>query len=134
MNYKQKLEYLYGYKNKVAQIAIFIEEHERWMAIGAKVNQAFNSEPSSGSGDGSSRVERSAMELARIDKEIENAIADRDAILHTIRTRSRNKRYVLLLELRFVGGMSYNRIANVIDKDVRTVQRVMHKAIDSLDI
>ena len=133
MDYKEKVEYLYGYKRKMAQIASIIEEHERWMTIGTKVTQMFNAD-FCGGGGGSNRIERAGIELSKIDAELEQAIEERDVIVRVIRTRSKYPRYADLLEMRFIGGMSYNRIADVIDKDVRTVQRVMRKAIDTLEI
>lgn len=134
MDYKRKLDYLYGYKNKMARIRVLIEEHDRWMAIGAKVNQAYSADAGGSHGDGSSRVEISAIELAKIDDELKQAVRERDKILRTIRTKSRHKRYQEILELRFIGGLSYNKLSDAIDKDVRTVQRVVRRAVETLEI
>ena len=136
MDYKQKVDYLYGYRNAIAKIEGNLDEYERWMTIGAKCTQTIRQD--TGGNSGEKRIEKAAIMMAdiarQIDADTHDAVVKRDDILKTIRTKSRRKRYELFLEMRFVKGLSTYKIAAIIDKDVRTVQRVMRKAIDSLDI
>ena len=137
MNFREKVEYLSTYQSIVAKIAGNLKEYERWLVIGSKCTQMIQQDEGHGSG-GEKRIENAAIMMAEISKAIDSetkkAIRDRDEILACIAKKSRNKRYSELLEMRFVKVMSNYEIAEAINKNLRTEQRAMHKAIDSLDI
>ena len=123
----------------MAQIDAYAMERERWIAIGAKCTQSFGENGNGGGGTKTdNRIEKAAMmmlELSqKIEAEMELAINDRDMIIETIRNKSKKQRYAELLEWRFIGGLSNYKISNRINKDVKTIQRIMRKAIDNLDL
>lgn len=138
MNYKQKLEYLSEYRDEMIKIEGNLTEYEKWFTMGTKATQMLSFCGSIGSSDNSNKIERAAIEMAKIAQQLDNecklAQARREEILDVIRHKAKNKRHAEILEMKFIKGMSYTRISMVINKDVRTVQRVIHKAIDSLDI
>lgn len=140
MNYKQKVEYLSTYRFEVAKIESCVGEYNRWMTIGTKVNRAPSQDDSGGVGqsDGTGKVERAAVEMARlasvIESEMIQAMRNRDEIMRTIRTKSKNRRYALLLEMRYVDGKSINKISRSLEKSYKHVIDLVNKAVNTLDI
>ena len=139
MNYKQKVEYLSTYRFEVAKIVYCVDESNRWLTLGTKVNRALSQEESGGhSSEGTGKVERAAIEMAALANSIESdmrhAMQNRDEILLTIRTKSKNRRYALLLEMRYVDGKSVNRIARDLDKSYKHVSKLIGRAVNTLDI
>ena len=137
MNFREKVEYLSTYQSIVAKIAGNLKEYERWLVIGSKCTQMIQQDEGHGSG-GEKRIENAAIMMAEISKaidaETQKAIRDRDEIERCISDKSKYRRYAELLEMRFIKGMSNYEIANSINKNVRTVRKVMRKAIDTLEI
>lgn len=139
MNYKQKVEYLSTYRFEVAKIESCVAEYNRWMTIGTKVNRAPSQDDSGGGqSDGTGKVERAAVEMARlasvIESEMIQAMRNRDEIMKTIRTKSKNRRYALLLEMRYVDGKSINKISRSLEKSYKHVIDLVNKAVNTLDI
>ena len=135
MDFREKVEYLDGYRRKMAKIDGLLMEREKWLAIGTKVSQDIRTEDSGhSSSEPTSRVEMAAIELSIIDSEIEKAAKRREEIGQVIKAGAKRSRYAELLEMRFVHGMSVYRIANILNRNERTIRRVIRKAIDKLDI
>lgn len=138
MNYKEKVEYLSLYRTEMAKIEGCLTEYEKWFTLGTKATQMMSSDGYSGSFGNSNKIERAAVEMAKIaeqiDVECQVAETRRKEILEVIRHKSKNQRHAEILEMKFVKGMSYTKISIVIDKDNRTVQRVVKNAINGLDI
>lgn len=137
MDFKQKHNYLMGYRRKMAQIESDTVEYERWVTIGAKMTQAFNAAPPSSCGS-SSRVEKSGIELMEIydklQREIQEALRCRDRIRKVINERAKKPRYAELLRWRYISGMTNAKIAEMIGKSEKTVSHAMVRAIETLDL
>lgn len=138
MNYKQKVEYLSTYRFEVAKIESCVVEYNKWMTMGTKVNKALTQDNLGTGGASSNKVEKSAIEMARLAKIIEQEMTDsmrnRDEIMRTIRTKAKNRRYALLLEMRYVDGKSVGKISREIDKSYKHVSHLLANAVNTLDI
>lgn len=142
MTYKQKVEYLSTYRFEVAKIASCASEYEKWMTIGTKVNKALTADDAQNGGAAGSpegnKVEKSAIEMARIAKiieaEMQAAEENRLKIMETIKTKSKNRRYALLLEMRYVDGKSIGKIARELEKSYKHVSHLISRAVNTLDI
>lgn len=116
-----------------------LSEIERWETVGAKANQVLEYRPGGAiSGDAKSRVEQAAVEVVSIIEkildEIEEAERQKQIVLDVIEKRTRYRRQRNLLYWKFVRMMGNDEIAAAIGKDLKTVQRILRKAIVDLDI
>lgn len=137
MKFEAKKEYLRSYNKVMNEIAALQNEYERWETIGTKVTPTLSAAPG-GHGDNQSKVERAAIEMERLQremaKEINNAVKYRQKIIHDINHRSPKVRHAQMLMWRFVNGMTVEQIAGMLKRDERTVRTLINKAINSLDI
>ena len=137
MTNQEKREYLRNYQQLQNRIVGLTHEIEKWKTIGEKVNNAIGCSGGSSSGN-NSKVENSAVNTSDILKEIQieinSALQKRDAILNTIRGKSRKMRHRELLEMHYINGMSTAKIAKILKKEEKTVQNAISKAVNELDI
>ena len=137
MDIRAKREYLSSYQQLQNRIIGLTHEIEKWKTIGEKVNNAIGGSCGSSSGN-NSKVENSAVNTSDILKEIQveinSALQQRDAILNTIRGKSRKMRHRELLEMHYINGMSTAKIAKILKKEEKTVQNAISKAVNELDI
>ena len=135
MTFKEKKIFLSRYIYAENAIKASVEEYQRWEAIGTKVNQMFSDAPRFGS-DVSSKVEQAAIEMASILDGIKAEIDDAKRIKAEV-IAAINKvpklRQRELLRYRYVCRMSNAKIAEVLGKDVRTIERAMRTAIFKFD-
>ncbi len=135
MTYKEKKEFLSGYLIAERSLRSSLMEYERWEAIGTKVNRALSMAPCK-SDDDKSKVEKAAIEMASlldgIRAEIQEAEQTKVKIIEAI-NKMPKARYRELLRYRFIGKMSYEKIAEMLGKDTRTVKRVMESAISNFN-
>lgn len=139
MTYREKKAFLAGYIVAQKNIESAMSEVEWWETWGSKVNQALKMGPGgSGSSATGGRVEKAAVEIAsileKIRQELKEIEEERDKVLNAINTKCRRSRQRDLLYMRYIRRMSNERIACVIGKDVKTVQKVIRQAIMDLDI
>ena len=137
MDIRAKREYIRSYQQLQNRIIGLTHEIEKWKTIGEKVNNAIGRSGGSSSGN-NSKVENSAVNTSDILKEIQleinSALQQRDAILITIREKSRKMRHRELLEMHYINGMSTAKIARILKKEEKTVQNAISKAVNELDI
>ena len=137
MDIRAKREYLRSYQQLQNRIIGLTHEIEKWKTIGEKVNNAIGGSGGSSSGN-NSKVENSAVNtsdiITEIQVEINSALQQRDAILNTIRGKSRKMRHRELLEMHYINGMSTAKIAKILKKEEKTVQNAISKAVNELDI
>lgn len=137
MDIRAKREYLRSYQQLQNRIIGLTHEIEKWKTIGEKVNSAISGAGVCSSGN-NSKVENSAVNtsdiITEIQMEINSALQQRDAILNTIRWKSRKMRHRELLEMHYINGMSTSKIAKILKKEEKTVQNAISKAVNELDI
>lgn len=135
MNYQEKVVFLMGYSRSIARIRAFQAEYEKWETIGSKITQSYS--PTPGGSGNTSKVERAAIEMAKvkdkINSEIVKSSVQRDKVLEAIE-KIEKQRYADLLTYRYVNCLTVDRIAQIIGKDTRTVSKVIKTAIKQLDI
>ena len=136
MTYEGKKAYLEGYIRCMRRIEALSFEYEKWEAIGTKSNQGYS--PAPGGGNNSSKTETGGMNMADIMLQIEEERKAtkklRDEIQKAIRTKSAKRRYAELLEYRYINGLPNGKIAELIEKDKRSVERAIKAAINGLQI
>jgi RNA polymerase sigma factor (sigma-70 family) len=136
MTFKEKKAFLSRYIYAENAIKASMEEYERWAAIGTKVNQIFRDAPTFGSNEITSKVEQAAIEMASILDGIKAEIDDAKRIKAEV-IAAINKvpklRQRELLRYRYVCRMSNAKIAEILGKDVRTVERALRTAIFKFD-
>lgn len=137
MTYKEKKEFLSGYLWAQGDIIGAKKEIEFWESVGMRMNSSLELVPVNMSG-GRSKVENAAVKVVSIiegiQKEMEDAETRKAAILEVINTKTKYRRQRNLLYWRFIRHMKYDEIAAVIGKDIKTVQRIVKKAVEDLDI
>ena len=134
MTYKEKKAFLSSYIHAENALKASLAEYERWETIGTKVNRIFSAAPGSGSGstDANGKVERAAVEMASIMEGIQANIDDakrtKAEVIAAINKVPR-MRHRELLRYRYICRMSNTKIAEMIGKDVKTVEKVIKTAI-----
>lgn len=135
MTYREKKAFLASYIRAENALRASLEEYERWKTYATKVNQIFNPAPGAG-GDGSGKVERGAIEMASIMEGIEadlsSARRTKQDVLEAIK-KVPQLRYQELLRYRYICRMSNDKIAEMIGKDVKTLEKVMRTAIRQVE-
>lgn len=131
MTYKEKKAFLSSYIHAENALKASMEEYERWFTYGTKVNQIFSQVPGCGK-DGNGKVEKASLEMASIldgiQADISAAKRTKEEVISAINKVPR-MRYRELLRYRYVCRMSNAKIAEMIGKDVKTIERVMRTAI-----
>ena len=137
MTIREKKHFLSGYIRAQNAIEGDLEEMERWMTIGTKVNQTYSFATVAG-GDTKSKVERAAVEIQTIIEGISEDIAraeeQKKAVICAINAKCRYQRQREMLLYRYVKRLSDARIAVILGKDVKTVQRCINQAIRDIDL
>ena len=132
MTYKEKKAFLSSYIRAENALKASMEEYERWFALGTRVNQIFSEAPVGGSGDGNGKVEKASVEMASIlegiQADISAARRTKEEVITAINNIPR-LRHREFLRYRYICRMSNAKIAEMIGKDVKTVERVMRTAI-----
>lgn len=135
MDIKQKRAYLKSYQSLQNRIVGLTNELEKWKTLGEKVNNAMGT--GGGSGNPSSKVEKSAVNatdiLKKIQVEINTAEDQRQTVLDAI-SKGKKLRQREILRMHFVNGMSVAKIARRLGKEEKTVSNAITNALRDLDI
>lgn len=135
MTYREKDEILRQYRDDEIRLWGLVQEAERWEQIA--MSTAMSSEPSSGGGVGGGRVQAAATNAADIVRDIRQDMdrvrAERQEIRGLVDT-AQNRRQRLLLELRYINGLSVEDIANQIGKSPKWIRQSLQRAVDGLDM
>lgn len=135
MTYDEKLAYLRRYRDAQRTMRRLLEELQQLQAEATSVSQALSGMPSGG-GDGQAiprAVERIADAESRLVSAYGAALAECSRVKDAIDTVPDPLRRDILTS-RYILGQRWERIAADIDRDLRWVLRLHHRAVDELTI
>ena len=135
MTYDEKLAFLRRYRDAQRTMRRLLEELAQLRAEAASVSQALSGMPSDG-GDGQAiprAVERIADAESRLASAYGAALAELNWVKDAIDTVPDPLRRDILTR-RYILGQRWERIAADIDRDLRWVLRLHHRAVEELTI
>ena len=135
MTYDEKLAFLRRYRDAQRTMRRLLEELQQLQAEATSVSQALSGMPSGG-GDGQAiprAVERIADAESRLVSAYGAALAVCAEVKDAIDTISDPLQRDILTS-RYILGQRWERIAADIDRDLRWVLRLHHRAVDELTI
>ena len=135
MTYDEKLAFLRRYRDAQRTMRRLLEELQQLQAEATSVSQALSGMPSDG-GDGQAiprAVERIADAESRLVSAYGAALAECNRVKDAIDTVPDPLRRDILTS-RYILGQRWERIAAYIDRDLRWVLRLHHRAVDELTI
>ena len=135
MTYDEKLAFLRRYRDAQRTMRRLLEELQQLQAEATSVSQALSGMPSGG-GDGQAiprAVERIADAESRLVSAYGAALAELNRVKDAIDTVPDPLRRDILTR-RYILGQRWERIAADIDRDLRWVLRLHHRAVDELTI
>ena len=135
MTYDEKIAFLRRYRDAQRTMRRLLEELQQLQAEATSVSQALSGMPSGG-GDGQAiprAVERIADAESRLVSAYGAALAECSRVKDAIDTVPDPLRRDILTS-RYILGQRWERIAADIDRDMRWVLRLHHRAVDELTI
>lgn len=135
MTYDEKIAFLRRYRDAQRTMRRLLEELQQLRAEATSVSQALSGMPSGG-GDGQAiprAVERIADAESRLVSAYGAALAEFSRVKDAIDTVPDPLRRDILTS-RYILGQRWERIAADIDRDLRWVLRLHHRAVDELTI
>ena len=135
MTYDEKIAFLRRYRDAQRTMRRLLEELQQLQAEATSVSQALSGMPSGG-GDGQAiprAVERIAEAESRLVSAYGAALAECSRVKDAIDTVPDPLRRDILTS-RYILGQRWERIAADIDRDLRWVLRLHHRAVDELTI
>lgn len=135
MDYNEKLAFLRRYRDAQRTMRRLLEELAQLRAEAASVSASLSGMPSGG-GDGQAiprAVERIADAESRLASAYSTALAERSRVKDAIDTVPDPLRRDILTR-RYILGQRWERIAADLDRDLRWVLRLHHRAVDELTI
>ena len=135
MTYDEKIAFLRCYRDAQRTMRRLLEELQQLQAEATSVSQALSGMPSGG-GDGQAiprAVERIADAESRLVSAYGAALAELNWVKDAIDTVPDPLRRDILTR-RYILGQRWERIAADIDRDLRWVLRLHHRAVDELTI
>ena len=134
MTYQEKDKILRQYRDNAIRLRGLAQEAERWEQIA--MSTAVSGEPSSGGGNGG-RVQAAATNAADILREIHQDMdgirAERQAVRRMV-DGVQSRRQKMLLELRYINGLTVDQIANEIGKSHKWTRESLRRAVDALEM
>ena len=135
MTYQEKDQVLRQYRENAIRLRGLVQEAERWEQIA--MSTAINGEPSSGGGNTGGRVQTAATNAADIVQDIRRDMdgirAERQEVRQLV-NGVQNRRQKMLLELRYINGLTVDQIANEIGKSHKWTRESLRRAVDALNI
>ena len=135
MDYNEKIAFLRRYRDAQRTMRCCMEELAQLRAEAASVSAALSGMPSGG-GDGQAiprAVERIADAESRLVSAYGAALAELNQVKNAIDSVHDPLRQDILTR-RYILGQRWERIAADIDRDLRWVLRLHHRAVDELTI
>ena len=133
--YKEKVTYLNQYLYSKASLESLLQEREKWFTIGTKVNSVSDGMPHSPSIN--SKVESSSIKMLeltqKIDAEVHNLEKTMD-VIEKIIDNIEDFKGQAIFRFRYINGMSFAKIAEVMGFSERHVFDVHKKILMNLDI
>ncbi|HIT67408.1 MAG TPA: DUF1492 domain-containing protein [Candidatus Merdisoma merdipullorum] len=135
MTYKEKDLMLRQYREDVIRLRGLVQEAERWEQIA--MSTAISSEYSSGGGNTGGRVQTAATNAADIVQDIRRDMdgirAERQEVRRLVEG-VQNRRQKMLLELRYINGLTVDQIANEIGKSHKWTRESLWRAVNALNM
>lgn len=135
MTYQEKDRFLRQYRENAIRIRGLVQEAERWEQIA--MSTAISGEPSSGGGNTGGRVQAAATNAAAIVQDIQRDMdgirAERKEVRRLV-DGVQNRRQKMLLELRYINGLTVDQIANEIGKSHKWTRESLRRAVDALNM
>ena len=135
MTYKEKDLMLRQYREDAIRLRGLVQEAERWEQIA--MSTAINGEPSSGGGNTGGRVQTAATNAADIVQDIRQDMdgirAERENLRQLV-DGVKNRRQKMLLELRYINGLTIDQVANEIGKSHKWTRESLRRAVDALNM
>ena len=132
--YERKKAVLSRYLALQRSISGYGEELAKWATIGTKINQSY--QEGIGAGENTSKPENAGINLAEIKKciikDLDTCMLERDSIKKVISEAP--SRYREILVYRYINGFSVGAIADLMEKDERSVKRIVKDATLSVKI
>lgn len=135
MDYNEKIAFLRRYRDAQRTMRRLLEELAQLRAEAASVSAALSGMPSGG-GDGQAiprAVERIADAESRLASAYGTALAERSRVKDAIDTVPDPLRRGILIR-RYILGQRWERVAADLDRDLRWVLRLHHRAVEDLTI
>ena len=135
MTYDEKIAFLRRYRDAQRTMRRLLEELAQLRAEAASVSAALSGMPSGG-GDGQAiprAVERIADAESRLASAYGTALAERSRVKDAIDTVPDPLRRDILIR-RYILGQRWERVAADLDRDLRWVLRLHHRAVEDLTI
>lgn len=136
MTYLEKIKELDGYFYAVQTIKACENEKRHWKDAGISMTSS-SDEVKSKNKSNKSRVEKSAdhtYELScQISKQIAKSRQEKERVEKII-NQINNRRYRAILEMRYMGFMTWSEIADAFNTTERNIYYLHKRALDKLDI
>lgn len=134
--YDRKINYLRQYLNSQNRILGHLYELEKWETIGTKITQNYGDRIPA-RGENQSKIESSGINMAILSKDIQKEIATalnlRDEVYQTISKAPTKRHCREILTMKFINGLSNRKIAILLDRDERSIRRMIRNAVLSIE-
>lgn len=132
---EQKIRYLSRYRRINARINRLLEEQGRWREIAMRTTPSMSQAP--GGGGSGSPIERPMDKVLEIDAEINREIDELQTVRQEIRAalnQLEDENLELLMEYRYIDGLTWERIAEKMDYSRQWVFRLHGKALQKIEL
>ena len=136
MTNQEKKRYLSRYRVNELEIARTLEELERWRSLAEKVTVELRGMPGAGSGKGNqvlSSVEQIDRIQRRLDEQVCRRVKLREEIEQAI-AEVEEERLRALLKYRYIDGMTWERVAVIMNYSWRQICNLHGRALEELKI
>ena len=131
---EQKKRWLYSYRAMEHKIQRILEELEQWKSKAQKVTRAFDGVPGGGGGDLLPQCVGKIMELEEeLNAQIDRMVDKRREIEEAI-ARVPNPQQQEVLSLRYIDGLSWERIAERLFYSVQHIHKLHGRALQVIQI
>ena len=136
MTYNEKRNFLGRYGYSIRRVKNLNRELEEWRTIATNITQKLTPVTVKNH-DNESKVERCAIRISEIEKDILEEISAAEEYREQITVAVegiKDTRRRELIEMRYITGLSVNNIAGIIGKDEDNIYKMIRKTIRSMDI
>ncbi len=130
---EQKIQYLLRYRRLNQRIDRLLEEQSRWRERALKITPTLSQAP--GGGGSGSPIERPMDKVLEMEEEINEEIDTLQTIRHQIRdtlNQLTDESLKLLMEYRYIDGMTWEQIADKMNYSWRQVYRKHEEALSKI--
>lgn len=132
---EQKIRYLSRYRRLNQRIDRLLEEQSRWREEAMRITPVLSPVP--GGGGSGSPIERPMDKVLEIDVEINREIDELQIVRQEIRAalnQLEDENLGLLMEYRYIDGLTWERIAEKMDYSRQWVFRLHGKALQKIEL